>query len=866
MKSWSLKSLPEKLYELFGALRPSKKSKNADKLALGRVDADCINRAMPYLYYDEGVFINHDSVGFSFYASTFSGMSEEDLHKFHKLIFEQKPAGWDVLVNLECHGKLGNDLDSLANEVAPDVDPMYAKMITLSNQYYKHAIKHGFATKDGTKATLRDFTLTYHFSKKSKDYDKDRNTIRAEVEEFQKDLRRFYRDDKGMKAIIRMNQEFFTSYVGNFIANDINSLYLRPYEIDKHEHLRWSCTPGAYELFDLEDQLHISFNDEKGKEQNIGVASLTMDDLAGDYSLNIIPDCYSDIMANQNIVDTPFICSVFISAYSKTKSQAIAKTRKAAFGQVAGTPLAKLFKKINRAYEEWDEITDHVEENKSLLSDCFFNFIVFSDPDKLNQKVDDVIDAFKVKGFSLVRQPRTQLQSLLAALPYNITDGLDRDLEFFKRFKLCTSWNALNLLPVVTDHAMRGKGVIMPTFRNQFASFNQFTDSQGSAHNVSVAAKTGAGKSFLVLAWVFYILSQGGRVWIFDKGDSYKNLCLASGGVYLNKDSMKLNPFTFCKGDDESLKHISEAFAVMASPETELPDKVKHYITLAVQDVWNQKQNKATVDDVIASLIKLEEDGKYQETKVMIHDLITALETKYASKTRTGRPGVYAKYFAGESNMDPNAQFTVLEMKGIPKDLMSAVMFIQQATINTQIFGSDRSKPKGVIIDEGWDLLDSNLAGAANFIAEGYRTVRKYNGSYVTIVQDLVIDYLQGSKQAQICYKQSSYKITLFQDPKALNTQAMKDELGITQVDIIKTFQEAKVQGYSCLMVQTDKATTFHRLFVDPFSRILFSTDAKEFQAVNDYMAEGLPIFEAVVKVAKQRFPEEIAEVYGDSI
>ena len=44
------------------------------------------------------------------------------------------------------------------------------------------------------------------------------------------------------------------------------------------------------------------------------------------------------------------------------------------------------------------------------------------------------------------------------------------------------------------------------------------------------------------------------------------------------------------------------------------------------------------------------------------------------------------------------------------------------------------------------------------------------------------------------------------------------------------------------------------RLFLDPYARILYSTQAKDFEAVNAYCAKGMSLAEAIGQVAEERF------------
>ncbi len=75
---------------------------------------------------------------------------------------------------------------------------------------------------------------------------------------------------------------------------------------------------------------------------------------------------------------------------------------------------------------------------------------------------------------------------------------------------------------------------------------------------------------------------------------------------------------------------------------------------------------------------------------------------------------------------------------------------------------------------------------------------------------------------------------------------------------LIKGFSEAKVNGFSEFMLQRGSVKTFHRLFTDPFSRIMYSSAGDECEAVDQYRRQGLPIEEAIRRVATECYPEEM--------
>ena len=63
---------------------------------------------------------------------------------------------------------------------------------------------------------------------------------------------------------------------------------------------------------------------------------------------------------------------------------------------------------------------------------------------------------------------------------------------------------------------------------------------------------------------------------------------------------------------------------------------------------------------------------------------------------------------------------------------------------------------------------------------------------------------------------------------------------------------------YSECAIKSEFGTSLHRIILDPFSRILFSSKAEEFEAVNRLLREGKSLQKAIEVVAQWRFGYEV--------
>jgi conjugal transfer ATP-binding protein TraC len=459
--------------------------------------------------------------------------------------------------------------------------------------------------------------------------------------------------------------------------------------------------------------------------------------------------------------------------------------------------------------------------------------------------------SFRYNGIELFSTKYLHMQSFLATLPFMVSEGLYEDLLRFQRFRKLTTWNLANLLPLVSDPKISVEGAIFPSFRHQLSMLDIFNAPGITNYNMAVAAASGAGKTFLIQMLVLMMLSRTGKVWAIDLGDSYRKSCQIFNGTYLTADNLKLNPFSIVINIEESLEQIADLYAIMASPTETMGDVKKAYLMEAIKNAFLKKEHQAKVDHVVEELQTI---AKRENEDRRAYDLVTVLK-KYMTD---GTDGIV---FNEASELAPNASFVVLELGGLKNKptLLKAVLFALILSIQNEMYRSNFKGKKMCIIDEAWEFLGGNNKEAADFIERGYRTSRKHNGSFVTITQ-AVRDYHR-SEESHAAWNNSDIKIIMRQDAKAFETFIKENADFYTpyQQTLIRSFRPAKENGFSEFMLCLGGQSSFHRLFVDPFSRIMFSSAKNEVDAVRALEEQGIPLFDAIERVAQQVFPEEMS-------
>ncbi|NNE63595.1 MAG: type IV secretion system protein TraC, partial [Gammaproteobacteria bacterium] len=265
------------------------------------------------------------------------------------------------------------------------------------------------------------------------------------------------------------------------------------------------------------------------------------------------------------------------------------------------------------------------------------------------------------------------------------------------------------------------------------------------------------------------------------------------------------------------------------------------WLDVALNQAWGNKGNECEITDVYEIL--------HHHDDVRSRDLADAIQP-------FTREGLYGHYFAGPSNIDLSDDFVVLEMKeldGMPQ-LQTIVLLILMVRIEQTMYSRDREVRKQVVcIDEAWKLL--SYGNAAEFVVEGYRTVRKYGGAMVTITQG-INDYYK-SPTTQACLENSDWTLLLAQKDESIKQLSNSDRLpgGKESIKLIRKLRMVKGLYSACAII-SPQGLTVARLIIDKFSEMLFTTNATEVAERQALMRQGYTLNEALEQMEHNRREE----------
>ncbi|MFN4262025.1 MAG: type IV secretion system protein TraC, partial [Gemmataceae bacterium] len=168
----------------------------------------------------------------------------------------------------------------------------------------------------------------------------------------------------------------------------------------------------------------------------------------------------------------------------------------------------------------------------------------------------------------------------------------------------------------------------------------------------------------------------------------------------------------------------------------------------------------------------------------------------------------------------------------------------------TQEMYFDRSRRKLVIIDEAWDLMGSG--SSAGFIEAGYRRARKYGGAFGTITQSVEDYYKNEATKAAI--QNADWLFLLRQKPESIERLGKEGKLHVDEWMKRQLASVTTEHGYySEIFVHGPVGSGVGRLILDPFSMMLYSTRAEDFQAIKALKEQGMPLVDAIDTLLMQR-------------
>jgi len=709
---------------------------------LTKLNVESLANLFPYRIYDEkkSVFINQKSVMKIAEIPLLSGASEKLIKDLVSCINKNINETVYVRFFRITHRHIQKRLSDIMSGFA-QTGGVYADIAAHQMDYIRYAAVHGFNHNSALKTAVLDSHVFLELSLKScaQNQDEKIDSLNRLFSKIKIDLQ-----TSNISTSVIGDRELL-SLIRAFLHFDNDSIAFND-KYDDHLYLNEQLSRIGQEIDIADDHLLFKFKNKKHK-----TTTYTLSKLPKAYALFNTPDYLASI-DKLACITCPHIFSVAFKLIADDKAKGTARSKYFSLEKQVNSMMVKLFPKLRDQFNEWSKVREELDRDEIKMAEVYIAVSLFSDEKKHNEycaQFENTMKSCAYGGFEVQAPREIQLPLFLSNFPGLIADSLWQDLKRAYLVRKMTTWNLVNLLPLLGDWKGSYTGFIAPGLRNQMAAIDIFSDQiPTDNNNIAIAAGSGAGKSVLTQAMIYDVLSHNGVVYIIDKGDSYKKLCKLLGGVYIDGKDLRLNPFTYLDQiqDKEVLSTyfslIRDLIATIVSPKGDLDSVSRAYLLEAAFRAYECDKSKTNIDSVVRELKKIDEKNKgghanNGESDKRLSDLMILLKEYMTT-------GIYGQFFNEASQIDPNAKLIVLELGSIEAndDLLRSVLFTLINNISQRMYLSDRSLKKMCIIDEAWALLTGANKLASGFIEKGFRTSRKHGGSFVTITQG-VTDYFK---------------------------------------------------------------------------------------------------------------------------
>lgn len=796
-----------------------------------------VSDILPVEWFDEeiGIYQTEDAHGFVFDCGPIVGYKDgldEQLRGLFNLSLEPGTCMQTLLI-------ASSELEpQFKRYLALHKEPLMKKIAEHRIDYYKQGLKGSL--RDGYKMPVRDFRLVISFT-----FD---GTF----------------DEANRKQVITLRQSIEAVLKNSFIANRI----MYPKQLLNLYRQLWCCSSELTEEVEynpnlpIRDQISVIDNNiyqsPDGMVINdIGVRSLAVSGYPEEFKLS---QCHSFIGNQLSIseqISYPFvICQnvVFLDS-SKENAKLNASALKTA-EQVKPGKFTAYFQVFHKKHHEYQMLQSMANSGEGMIY-MGHSIHIYYPLGEAETAYQEVKSLYKTFNWTLTPNSNLQLPSYFTATPlmHNFASSIEqKDLRMIQQY---TQTNAVNTMPLFAENKGTGNPIIQVIGTcGQIMSFDLFQSINN--YNVALSASSGAGKSFFMNEIVKSYKATGARISVIDVGRSYKDSCAVLNGQYIEftqEANICVNPFSFIKfkigldansklnaadieqledldfaslGDtmtkeallnmedlDDQIVMLKQIFLVSAGfgddhPKQQLADSYFEQAILSSLQKYQTKSTYTTVYNELIARYELEKD-------------VFAKEIADSIKSYT-REGIFGKFFEGESNLDLDNSYIVLELEELQGkgQLKFIVLLILMLKITQDMYLSSREQRKLCIIDEAWDLMAGGNTG--KFIVTAYRRARKYNGSIQTITQR--IDDYEMSDTTRACYENAGIKIMLMQSPPE------KIKVDDYTVMLIKSLK-SEPGIYSELIIDMNKSLTKCRFIVDGFTQMLYSTNPTDITLLN---------------------------------
>lgn len=402
-----------------------------------------------------------------------------------------------------------------------------------------------------------------------------------------------------------------------------------------------------------------------------------------------------------------------------------------------------------------------------------------------------------------------------------------RSSERMKRMK---SSNLADLLPLYLPwQGFSQPSVLLRHRQGSMFSFDPFDSSLTNANQI-ISGGSGSGKSYLTNLILNQMRKENPKIFVIDIGASYQRSCEVLDGQYipLGTDTpLAINPFDLMEDEiapsNQKIKFLVSLIEMMSHEEG------KHRLS---------RLERAEIETAIQETYKNATTAKIKPRLSHLRECLLKNENNEVQKIGkilspwTGQ-NPFGQFVDQETKVDFTKNYVCFDLKGLEShpDLQSVCLFLITDLVWREI-QRDRTTKKFLVFDESWRLLESDAG--STFIAEVFRTFRKYYASAIAISQN--IDDFAQSKAANAILPNSSIKWILRQ--KGANKERLQTVLSLNphEVDLVDSLRQERGKFSEALLLCEDRHVVV-AVESAPFEYWLATTDPKDLALIQKEQA-----------------------------
>ena len=790
---------------------------------------DSISDLMPYESYDEEkeIYINSRSLGCVFEVSIFTGLTKAMENEFASLFQSIMLPGYNIQILMAATPKINDRIEKWEKENNKDCGSEVIRELNKGRANYLKSL----GLKQDEQQALRDFKLIISVSKENAKPDELDILEACEIKEQVSSVFETAGSTVRVMApteLIRFLDEYMNGYKGIESSEK---------EWNKYEPIGEQIVDRS-NLYEISDEGVLINNEQE-------IRSYSVIKFPRTWSINGMGKMMGDAIREVAKLPCPFVTQLGVHICDSKGLKAGMLAKASRVEAQAGSPLGKIIPSLRKEADEWGFVRDQFDKGERLVK--LHYQVVLLERKELMTKAEAKLELiYKGNGWSVQRDHYIGLPSIVSTWPMMWGEGSYRDMHYLKRTKTALSYEPVNMMPIQAEwKGTSTPGIMLTGRRGQLFYWYPFDNKDGN-FNVSIAGGPGKGKSFFMQEVTKSTLSLGGRVYVLDMGRSFEKQVKRFEGEYLEfstKSNIVLNPFSTINANKEdavsdSLDLMKPVISMMIAPKAGTNDFEDVLIEKALIEVWKAKGVNAGIGD-IARWFKARKENR---------DLCQRIGEMLYSYTEDG---VYGKHFNGKANINLDSRYCVVELEELKNkpSLQAVVLQILIVTITNKVILGDRKYLSSIVFDEAWNMLTGKKT--AEFMDKLARTLRKYNGSLIAGTQNLEDFYKNDGSKA--VFMNSDWLIMFAQKKESIEQlkNAGKFEIDEASQRVMETIRTQQGK-YSEFMIIHESGSSVGRFIADPYTKILYSSKAEEFEAVESLVASGMDMGDAIREVSER--------------